>query len=171
MKQNYISPKLRKFSCLGLLLGLGLSAAVIPSRAQTSAAQTAVQSVSDTAEKAKQSVEDAGKTAYNKLDQLWRKLDERRLSNRTPDEIVAWVIMGLLVGGLLAHATRINRLGAFALGLVGAFFGGLVAHLTELNLGFGPVLIRYEDLLFSLVGGVLLVIVGKLLTKRRTKKE
>ena len=122
------------------------------------------------ADDAKQKLTDAGKTAMNKIEELWRQIDERRLSHRTRDEIVAWVIMGLLVGGLLQMTANLRRFATLVFGLAGAFLGGIIAHLTQLNLGLGPVLIRYEDLLLSLGGGLLLVIVMRIFMKKKQPK-
>ncbi len=106
---------------------------------------------------AKQELRQSGEEARSKMEVLWQRIDERRLKNRTPDELVAWVLMGLLVGGMLYRFGRGGQLFSVVLGLVGAFLGGIVAHATQLNLGLGPVLITYEDLLCSLAGGVLIL--------------
>jgi uncharacterized membrane protein YeaQ/YmgE (transglycosylase-associated protein family) len=132
-------------------------------------AESVSEQVDKTAETAKQAVADAEKTASNKLEDLWARVDEARLKNRTPDEIVAWVIMGLLVGGLMNRITGLRPVISFSLGLLGAFIGGIVVHVTQLNFGWGPVLIRYEDLLVSFVGGAVLMVLGKLLLSRKKK--
>ena len=137
------------------LLCLTAPAAFAPSQAS---AQTIEAKASDVASETKEKIEDAGKTAAGKLDQLWRRIDEARLKNRTSDEIVAWLICGLLVGGLLSRTTQLRSWRPFVFGLIGAFLGGIVAHVTQLDLGLGPVLVRYEDLLFSLAGGVLVIL-------------
>ena len=98
-----------------------------------------------------------------------------RLKNRTRDEIVAWVIMGVLVGAVAGmmttlKTTGLGKLGRLMLGLVGAFIGGMIVHVGRIDFGLGPVLIRYEELLFSLVGAVLLVIVARLLRSGAKKK-
>jgi len=80
------------------------------------------------------------------------------------------VIMGLLVGGMLNLLTKLKTASTVFFGLTGAFLGGIVAHVTQLNLGLGPVLIRYEDLLFSFAGGLLLVFVARSLMKRKQPK-
>jgi hypothetical protein len=134
-------------------------------------AESVGEKVEATAETAKQAVSDAGKTASHKIEELWARVDEARLKNRTPDEIVAWVIMGLLVGGLMNRVTGLKPVISFSLGLLGAFIGGIVAHVTALNFGWGPVLIRYEDLLMSLVGGAVIVVLGKILLSRKKKSS
>ena len=142
--------------CLGVLFcGAG------PGYAQ-SASGGVGERVGAAAQNTKATVQEAGAAAVNKIDEIWRRVDERRLKNRTRDEFVAWILVGLLVGnfiGMLSAkpSTLPQRLGTVVGGLIGAFAGGIVAHVCQLDLGMGPVLIRYEDLLFSVVGGLLLV--------------
>lgn len=134
------------------------------------AAETVSEKVSAASTQTVQAIDETGKAALSKFEQLWHQIDTQRLKNRTFDEIVAWLIMGLLVGGVLAQFMKMNRMGALALGLIGAFLGGIVVHLAQIDLGLGPVLIRYEDLLFSLLGSVLVVFVIRVLTKRKQPK-
>ena len=148
------------------LLCLIVLACLAPSR---TTAQTVGEKASAAASETREEIQDAGKAAKGKLYQLWQRIDEARLKNRTPDEIVGWLIMGLLVGGILARATDLRRWSALAFGLIGAFLGGIVAHVTELDLGLGPVLIRYEDLLVSLVGGVLILLGARRFMSRKQK--
>ena len=152
---------------LTTLMYLAVLACLAPSR---TSAQSVGEKVSAAASETKEKIEDAGKAAANKLEQLWQRIDEERLKNRTPDEIVAWLIMGLLVGSILGRPAGLRSWTAFGIGLIGAFLGGIVVHLTQFNLGFGPVLIRYEDLLFSLVGGVLLVLVARRFISPKLKR-
>jgi len=148
------------------LLCLTALACLAPSRMS---AQTVAEKASVAASETKEEIKDVGKAAEGKLEQLWQRIDEARLKNRTPDEIVGWLIMGLLVGGILARATDLRRWSALAFGLIGAFLGGIVAHVTKLDLGMGPVLIRYEDLLVSLVGAVLIVLGARRFVSRKKK--
>jgi hypothetical protein len=152
---------------LTTLLYLAALACLAPP--QTSA-QSVGEKVGAAASETKEKIQDAGKTAANKLEQLWQRIDEQRLKNRTPDEVVAWLIMGLLVGSILGRAAGLRSWTAFAFGLIGAFLGGILVHLTQFNLGLGPVLIRYEDLLFSLGGGVLVLLVARRFMSRKPKK-
>jgi uncharacterized membrane protein YeaQ/YmgE (transglycosylase-associated protein family) len=117
---------------------------------------------------AEKKVNEAGQAAESKLAELWRRIDERRLMNRTPDQLVAWVIMGLLVGGLIRQFSKYSQLTALLLGLAGSFLGGIIANLTQVDLGLGPVLIRYEDLLASLVGGLVFLIAVRVRAARKT---
>jgi len=120
-------------------------------------------------------VEEAGSATADAAKSLWQKVDEARLKNRTPDELVAWVIMGVLVGAVAGMMTTLKptglgKLGRLALGLAGAFLGGIVVHVGQLDFGWGFVLIRYEELFFSLVGAILIVAAGRLIRSRLKKK-
>jgi len=120
-------------------------------------------------------VEKAGAAAAESAKTLWQRIDEARLKNRTPDEIVAWVIVGVLVGAVAGmmtplKPTGLGKLGRLALGLAGSFLGGIVVHVGQFDFGWGPVLIRYEELFFSLIGAVLIVAVGRLIRSRMNKK-
>jgi len=127
-----------------------------------------------TVEETKDAVRDAGRSVEKGIDNLWRSVDEQRLKNRTPDEIVAWVIMGILVGAVAGMATGLKssglgNFGRLLLGLGGAFLGGMVVHVAKLDFGWGPVLIRYEDLLFSFLGALLLIVLGRVFRSKSRK--
>jgi uncharacterized membrane protein YeaQ/YmgE (transglycosylase-associated protein family) len=156
----------------------GLCAAIVIALlylASASRAADVAERVSSAADSAKASIEETGSAAADKIGQIWKRIDERRLVNRTPDEIVAWVIMGVLVGAVaglfsIMRTSAIQRFWALGLGLIGAFIGGIVAHVAQLDFGLGPVMIRYEDLLLSLVGGLLLIVVVRFIAARRKGK-
>lgn len=116
----------------------------------------------------------AKETAQEVTDSLWKSIDEQRLKNRTPDQIVAWGIMGVLVGAVAGMATSLKttglgKVGRLLLGLAGAFLGGIAVSATRVDFGWGPVLIRYEELLFSFAGAVLLIVFGRLIRSRWQK--
>ena len=139
------------------------------------AVQEATTAVEGAAKTAKESVQDAGRSVGNSFENLWRRVSESRLKNRTRDEIVAWAIMGVLVGavaGMLTtlKTTGLGKLGRLLLGLAGAFIGGMIVHVGRIDFGLGPVLIRYEELLFSLVGAVVLVIGARFFRSGAKKK-
>lgn len=152
---------------LTTLMYFAALACLAPSR---TSAQSVGEKVGAAASETKEKIQDASKSAANKLEQLWQRIDEQRLKNRTPDEIVAWLIMGLLVGSILGRATGLRSWAAFVFGLIGAFLGGILVHITQFNLGLGPVLIRYEDLLFSLAGAGLLLLIARRFMSPKPKK-
>lgn len=163
-------PKFKRILLLALGICLPAFGALTSAHGQNTGSSVA-ERASAVAESAKTSVQDMSTAARDKIDQIWQRIDEGRLKNRTRDEIVAWVIMGILIGacaGLLTvlRTSAAQRVMALALGLVGAFIGGILAHVAQLDFGMGPVLIRYEDLLLSLVGGLLLIVGVKLVAAR-----
>jgi uncharacterized membrane protein YeaQ/YmgE (transglycosylase-associated protein family) len=136
--------------------------------AQTNA--TTAQQVGAAATQATQAIQDTGQAALNNVELLWQRIDEKRLKNRTPDELVAWALMGLLVGGLIFRLTKMGQGSTVLLGLAGAFLGGIVANVFQLNLGLGPVLIRYEDLICSFIGGFVLLYAWHWIKQRAAHK-
>ena len=135
----------------------------------------ATAAVQGAAKDAKESVQDAGRAVGKSFENLWQRVDESRLKHRNRDEIVAWVIMGVLVGAVAGMFTSLKSTGAgkvgrLFLGLAGAFIGGLVVKLAQINFGWGPVLIRYEELLFSLIGAIVLLVVARLIRSAARKK-
>jgi len=128
------------------------------------------------AQEATSAVKDAGRAVAADVGQLWQRIDAARLKNRAPDEIVAWVIMGVLVGALAGMMTTLKptglgKLGRLLLGLIGAALGGILVRVTRLDFGWGPVLIRYEELFFSFLGAVVLIVVARLVRSRSTTKN
>ena len=152
-----------------LLISAALLA--LPCLCRLQAAESSVaDQVGTTATEVTQKVQDTGKAAMSEVEVLWKRIDERRLKNRTPDELVAWALMGLLVGGLFYRFSDMGQVKSIMIGLVGAFIGGIVANVLQLNLGLGPVLIRYEDLLCSLLGAVVLFFAWKYYRARKNAK-
>jgi uncharacterized membrane protein YeaQ/YmgE (transglycosylase-associated protein family) len=180
---NQITPWMgNRFS---LAAGLGLLILAVLAPCQASAAdeptltQRAKETVNETTSAVTSAVQDASQSAADSLESLWQRLDQSRLRNRTRDEIAAWIIMGILVGAVAGmmtslKSTGLGKVGRLLLGLAGAFIGGMVVHATQINFGWGPVLIRYEELFFSLVGAILLILLGRLIRfgtkKTRTDK-
>jgi uncharacterized membrane protein YeaQ/YmgE (transglycosylase-associated protein family) len=135
---------------------------------------TLVTKSKEAAKETTEAVKKTGIAAADEAGKLWQSIDAARLKNRTPDEIVAWVIMGMLVGSMAGMMTSmkptgLGKLGRLLLGLAGAFLGGIVVRVTGLDFGWGPVLIRYEELFVSLLGAVLLIVVARLLRSKSKK--
>ena len=110
-------------------------------------------------------------TTLNEVEDLWKRIDDKRLKNRTPDELVAWALMGLLVGGLVYRVSKLNQVTTILIGLIGAFIGGILANVLQLNFGLGPVLIRYEELICSIVGGLALFFAWNWFKSRKQSPE
>ncbi len=142
---------------LAIAVGATLCIAVFNGLARTAELSAAAGGLAVDNDEAKKAIQETGQAALNNVQVLWQRIDERRLKNRTRDELVAWVIMGLLVGGLFYRLGAHNQITSVVLGLVGAFIGGIAAHVAQLSLGLGPVLITYEDLLCTFLGGVLIL--------------
>ena len=153
------------------LLSIALCIAALAGTARSRAAESVSEKVGAVASETEKAVRDAGASAKERAAELWRRIDAQRLVNRTPDQIVAWVIMGLLVGGLIQQFSKLNKVTTLLLGLAGAFIGGIIASVTGFNLDLGPVLVRYEELLASFVGGALIVLGAKLLASRKAQKK
>lgn len=119
---------------------------------------------------------DAGQSVAAGAEELWQQVDEQAFANRTSHEIVAWMLMGGLVGaiaGMLTsiRATGFGRVGRLLLGLMGAFLGGLAVRLGSLDFGWPPLQIRYEELLFSFAGAVALILLWRLARSTTQKKH
>lgn len=126
--------------------------------------------------RAADAVDEAGKAVSNTANSVWQSIEAARLKNRTPDEIVAFFIMGILAGAVAGAMSSIKSTGwgtggRLLLGLAGAFLGGIVIHLHHFDFGLGPVLITYEELLFSLVGAIILLFLGRFVYSKMKKKE
>lgn len=146
----------------------------VPGRA--AAEPTLTDKTKEVAQETKAAVEDAGRATALGFDTLWQRVDESRLKNRTRDEIAAWVLMGVLVGSVAGMMTSLKpsglgKVGGLLLGLAGALIGGIVVHVAQVNFGWGPVQIRYEELLFSLLGAISLVVLGRLVRPRPKQKH
>jgi uncharacterized membrane protein YeaQ/YmgE (transglycosylase-associated protein family) len=157
--QRYFMPILLAFATLGSLLNQASFAADEPGVAQ----------------KAQNAVREEASAAVEKAKSLWTQIDEARLKNRTPDEIVAFVIMGVLVAAVTTmftslQSTRAGLLGRLLLGLAGAFIGGVIVRMRNIDFGWGPVLIRYEELLFSFVGAFLIMLLPTIIKWRLGKR-
>jgi len=157
-----------------VVLGLLLSLIANPSPCRA-AEQSMSDKVSQAAEDTSEAVKDASRATEEAAQDLWDRIDANRLKNRTPDEIAAWVIMGVLVGAIAGMATSmrstgLGRVGQLLLGLAGAFFGSMVVKVAALDFGWGLAIIRYEELLFAFGGAILLLVIVKLVRSGTKKK-
>ena len=157
--------------CAAVTIALVFFAAGLGGVVPASAAGGAADPVSTVTAETGKMVKEAGQAAGSKLEEVWRRIDERKLKNRTPDEIVAWVLIGLLVAGLIHQFSKLNKVATLLLGLGGSFLGGIVGNLVGFDIGMGPVLIRYEELLASLIGGIVIIVGARWLAAKREPEE
>src|SRR5215470_17566630 len=94
-------------SVRSLVLILSLFVAVLACMARSE--PSTAEQVGSAATQATQAVQDTGQAALSNVEELWKRIDEKRLKNRTPDELVAWALMGLLVGGLIYRITKLGQ--------------------------------------------------------------
>ena len=176
MKTRIGSPnRLRSLALCGLLL-CQMNVVFVPITVRAADGPGVVEQVKDATAAVQEATKDATREVGTRFEDVWRRVSESRLRNRTPDELVAWVITGVLVGAVAGTLTSLRtsglgKLGRLLLGLTGAFFGGMIVHVGRIDFGMGPVLIRYEELLFSLAGAVVLILAVRLIGSRARKKE
>ncbi|MDF7822688.1 hypothetical protein P4B35_01580 [Pontiellaceae bacterium B12227] len=126
--------------------------------------------------KSKEAVSQSTKAVTDGVATLQTRISDNRLVNRTRDENVAFVLMGVLVASIAGMfskvgCTALGIAGRLALGLGGAFIGGMVVRVAEINYDWGTVTIGYEELLFSLLGAVLIVAVSRGIQYQMKKKK
>lgn len=85
--------------------------------------------------------------------------------NVTVDQVVVWVIIGLLAGslsGMFLKRTQTGLTGLFSklvIGLMGALIGGFLFGLLNINLGLGELTIAFQDLIAAFIGSLIFLVV------------
>lgn len=84
-----------------------------------------------------------------------------------PEQLITWLIIGLVAGFLatvLVRGRRFGTLGNIIVGLIGALVGGFLFSILGLQVSpalAGGITLRYIDIIVSFIGAVLvLAIVG-----------
>ena len=84
-------------------------------------------------------------------------------------DIVAWIIMGALVGWIASMIMGTNArqggLGNIIVGIIGAFVGGLVMHLLDKSGANAADAFSWRSFFVALLGAVIVLFVYKTLTK------
>jgi len=129
-----------------------------------------------TTKQATEAVNDSAQAVADGYTTLQNKISDSRLVNRTRDEIVAFVLMGVLVASVAGMFSKIRCSGAgmvgrLLLGLAGAFIGGMVVRIGELDFEWGEVIMSYEEMLFSLLGAVAIVALSRFIQFQMKKKK
>ncbi len=91
--------------------------------------------------------------------------------NVTIDQLVVWVIIGLLAGSLSGMFLKRNQTGLTGLfsklviGLMGALIGGFLFGLLNINLGLGQLTIAFQDLIAAFVGSLIFLVILMIIQK------
>jgi uncharacterized membrane protein YeaQ/YmgE (transglycosylase-associated protein family) len=128
------------------------------------------------AQKSKEAVSRSAQNVSEGVTTLQTRISDNRLANRTRDENVAFVLMGVLVASVAGMfskvgCTGLGIAGRLALGLGGAFVGGMVVRVAEIDFEWGMINIAYEELLFSLLGAVAIVAASRGIQYQLRKKK
>ncbi len=86
-----------------------------------------------------------------------------QLKSITPEKVVVWLLIGLVVGrfiGLMLAPTRggIGPIGSLILGLIGALVGGVALDKAGVKMDLGTLEVPYADVVAATVGSLILVI-------------
>ena len=90
-----------------------------------------------------------------------------------PQQIVTWLIIGLIAGFLASILVRGRRLGtvsSIVIGLVGALIGGLLFTLLGIQVSpelAGGITLRYIDIIIAFIGAVIVLILASTIWYRR----
>ena len=88
----------------------------------------------------------------------------------TTDQIIVWLIIGGLAGfivGLIFKGKK-KGFGFFSnllIGLIGAVIGGFLFDLFNVKLGYGQLVLSFDDLIAAVAGAFVLLIVMSILHK------
>lgn len=92
------------------------------------------------------------------------ELATQAASNLNVEELIVWLVTGLLIGSLVG--TLVTRreagfglAGNLGLGLLGAFLGGMVSEKLGLELGLGNLVLSYDHLVAAAAGALVVVLV------------
>lgn len=134
------------------------------------------QDTTSTTQKSKEAVSQSTKAVSDGVSTLQTKISDNSPLNRTRDENVAFVLMGVLVASVAGMFSKVGCTvlgiaGRLALGLGGAFIGGMVVRVAEIDFEWGTVTMGYEELLFSLLGAVAIVAVSRGIQYQMRKKK
>ncbi len=91
--------------------------------------------------------------------------------NVTLDQVVVWLVIGLLAGALAGMFTKRGKKGIASfsnllIGLIGALLGGFLFDILNIQLGLGKLTISFDDLIAAIVGSLLFLIILSFIQKR-----
>jgi uncharacterized membrane protein YeaQ/YmgE (transglycosylase-associated protein family) len=90
-----------------------------------------------------------------------------------PQQIVTWLIIGLIAGFLASVLVRGRRLGTVSsiiVGLVGALIGGIIFTVLGIQVSpelSGGITLRYIDILVAFIGAIIVLVLASVVWRRR----
>lgn len=81
-----------------------------------------------------------------------------------PEQVVTWLIIGLIAGFLasvLVRGRRLSTLSSIIIGLVGAVVGGLIFSILGIQVSpalAGGITLRYIDIIIAFIGAVIVLV-------------
>ena len=93
------------------------------------------------------------------------------------DEVIAWLIVGVLAGSLAGmivtrHRAGFGRIINLAVGLIGAVIGGVLFKLFHLSLGVvGAITITSEEVVESFIGALIFLTIVWFVRKMRATRN
>jgi len=94
--------------------------------------------------------------------------------NVTVSQIIVWLIVGALAGGLTGVVVKGTKKGFgqftnLGIGLVGALIGGSIFRAFNIDLGLGDLAISFQDLLAAFLGSLTFLLLVWLIQKKLAK--
>jgi uncharacterized membrane protein YeaQ/YmgE (transglycosylase-associated protein family) len=92
--------------------------------------------------------------------------------NLTIAQVIVWLIVGAIAGGLAGMLLRGHSLGRamdIFIGLLGALVGGVIfslLHITQLNF-LDQIKVSLLDIVVAFVGAVVILLIASLINRRR----
>lgn len=89
-----------------------------------------------------------------------------------PEQVVTWLIIGLIAGFLasvLVRGRRLSTLSSIIIGLVGAVVGGLIFSLLGIQVSpalAGGITLRYIDIIIAFIGAVIVLVLASAFWRR-----
>jgi uncharacterized membrane protein YeaQ/YmgE (transglycosylase-associated protein family) len=90
-----------------------------------------------------------------------------------PDQIITWIIIGLIAGllaSILVRGGRYGFIGSIVIGLLGALLGGFLFTVLHIQLPAafdGGIMLRWADILVAFVGALIILLIFGVFYHRR----
>lgn len=89
-----------------------------------------------------------------------------------PQQVLTWLIIGLVAGFLASILVRGRRLGTLAsivVGLIGALVGGFLFSILGIGVSpelSGGITLRYIDIIISFIGAIIVLVIASAFYRR-----